>query len=171
MFSFDLTHSTSPMKTSLRSFLLFLLVVTAFSACKKSTVDAVDVRAAYVGTYDPVQYQAVTYVGNFPSAPDQGRGTLTVEKGTGSNKEIFINITFPAYTEQLVGVLDGTKFTITNKTKEAITVLGRNLNGDYTGSGEFTTDNQIIINIVVQTTDSGTLVKKVGAFTGPKKQQ
>ncbi|MBC8152970.1 MAG: hypothetical protein H7Z72_08675 [Bacteroidetes bacterium] len=158
------------MKASLRIVTLFLLIGSTFSACKQNeSAEEIDLRTQYVGAYDPIQYNAVTYVGDFPSAPDQGRGALTVEKGTGGNKEFFINITFPGYSEQLVAELDGRNFRVINKSKEDLVVLGRSLPADYVATGEFTTDNQIIINLVVQTTNSGTLVKKVGSFTGPKK--
>lgn len=138
--------------------------------CKKNAADPVDPRLQYVGTYTPVQYQAVTYVGNIVSAPDQGVGALSVDKGTGSAKEIFITINFPGYTEQLAADLDGTKFKVTSKTKENLTYLNKTVSADYTASGEFTSDGQIVLSIIVQTTDNGTLVKKIGAFTGPKKQ-
>lgn len=158
------------MKPSLSVIALFFFIGSTFSACKtKNSAEEIDIRTPYVGAYDPILYQAVTYIGNFPSAPDQGRGTLTVERSTGGNKEIFINISFPGYTEQLVAELDGTKFKVVNKQKEALLVQGRNLNADYTATGEFTSDNQIIINLVVQTNDSNTLIKKVGSFTGPRK--
>ena len=158
------------MKAPLRIFLLVLLIGSVFSACKKKdSAEEIDIRTQYVGTYDPVQYSAQTYIGAVAGAPDQGRGTLTVEKGTGSAKEIFINISFPGYSEQLAANLDGSKFTVTNKNKESLTYLNKTVNADYTATGEFTADKSIIITLVVQTTDSGTLVKKVGTFAGPKK--
>ncbi len=158
------------MKTQFRAFLLLALLGSVVSACKsKNSAESIDLRAQYVGTYSPVQYQAVTYVGNIVSAPDQGVGELVVAKGTGNNKEIFITINFPGYTEQLAADLDGTKFKVTSKNKEALSYLNKTVNADYSASGEFTTDNKIALSIVVQTTDNSTVVKKLGAFTGPKK--
>ena len=158
------------MKTHFRPLLLILLLSGALITCKsKDSVDTIDLRTQYVGTYDPIQYQAVTYVGNIVSAPDQGVGTLAVAKGTGSSKEIFITINFPGYTEQLAADLDGTKFKVTSKTKEDLSYLNKKVSADYSATGEFTADNKIALSIIVQTTDNGTLVKKLGAFTGPKK--
>ncbi len=158
------------MKTRFRLLLLLLLLSGAMITCKsKNSAEAIDLRVQYVGIYAPVQYQAVTYVGNIVSAPDQGVGTMTVEKGTASSKQIFINISFPGYSEQLAADLNGTKFTVTSKTKEDLSYLNKTVSADYSASGEFTTDNKIILSIIVQTTDTGTLVKKLGSFTGPKK--
>lgn len=158
------------MKTQFRLFVLVTLMGVIVSACKsKNSAEAIDLRVQYVGTYTPVQYQAVTYVGNIVSAPDQGVGTLTVDKGTGNSKEISIKISFPGYEETLKADLNGTKFTVTSKTKEDLSYLNKTVKADYSASGEFTTDNKIILSIIVQTTDTGTLVKKLGSFTGPKK--
>ena len=158
------------MKTPFRPLLLLVLLSGSLITCKsKNSAEEIDIRTQYVGTYSPVQYQAVTYVGNIVSAPDQGVGTLTVEKGTASTKQIFINISFPGYSEQLAADLTGARFTVTSKTKENLSYLNKTVSADYTASGEFTADNKIILSINVQTTDTGTLVKKLGSFTGPKK--
>lgn len=161
------------MKTLLRSLVLALLVSGIFSACKKkNSAEEIDLRTPYVGTYDPIQYSANTYIGAVAGTPDQSRGTLTVAKGTNNVKELAITIDFTnsGYKETLLAALDGTKFTVTSKQKDKLNYLNKSVDADYTASGEFTSDNQIIINIVIQTTDSGTLVKKVASYTGPKKQ-
>lgn len=162
------------MKTSLRAVALFFLIGSLFSACKpKNSAEEVDLVTQYVGTYDPIQYTANTTIstaaGDELFSRDEARGTLVIEKGTGALDEFFINIQFPGYNEQLTAKLTGTKFTIVNKQKEALVFGINNLSGDYKGYGEFTDDNKIIYQFTTQATQTGYSLKKIGAFTGPRK--
>ncbi|MBC8154296.1 MAG: hypothetical protein H7Z72_15440, partial [Bacteroidetes bacterium] len=143
-------------------------------ACKqKNSAEEIDLVTQYVGTYDPIQYTATTIIstsaGDELFSRDEARGTLTIEKGTAASDEFFINIKFPGYNEQLTAKLDGTKFTIISKQKEVLVFGMNNLNGDYKGYGEFTSDNKVIYQLTTQANQTGYSLKKVGSFTGPKK--
>ena len=151
---------------------ILLLLVVGLSACTKTiTADAVkpiDPREKLTGIYD-VGFQARTTVATLEGAPESGTAILTVSKSAQPN-ELILDFLYNGSTkEQLVALLTGNKYTVTNKKTETIYALNKTFQGEYSGNGEFTDKNEFILVTVAQTQANGTLVKRVGSNTGTKR--
>ncbi len=151
---------------------VLLLFVIGLSACTKTitseAVKPIDPREKLVGTYD-VGYQVRTTVATLEGAPESGTAVLTVSKSAQPNELILDFLYNGSAKEQLIALLTGSKYVVTNKKTETIYALNKTFEGEYTGSGEFTAKNEFILVTVAQTQANGTLLKRVGSNTGTKR--
>lgn len=156
--------------TALRPLVLLLAVLTTLTtACKKSGADA-DPRDPYVGTYD-CGYTAQTLVNNaLPYGdPETGKVKVVVTKAQASD-QIYLEETFPSGTKiNLTAQLTNNTFKVIDKADDTVEFGGKQLAAQYVATGQFTTDNQIIITSTSTAALLGQTVVRTGSITGPKK--
>lgn len=131
------------------AFLALLIVGSLTTACKKSGgADAVDPRDQYVGTYTGTSRRTLYVSADIFQGPIPGVSTTTITKGSNS-KEIYIETTVVnnggftgGYTLKVTAELDGTNFTVIDKTTDQIELPSGKVDSDYTATGVFDTNTK-----------------------------
>jgi hypothetical protein len=155
---------------SFRNIIVTLLVVSSLTtACKKSGEGPdVDPRDQYVGTYEGGVSTSLN-AGGFEGAPQTGSATIVITKGSG-NKELYIDATLSLGRPtpfKVTAELNGANFTVIDRKRDQMNVLGKTVDGDFTATGVFE-NNQIAISTTTETVQGGK-VTRYEAITGTKK--
>jgi hypothetical protein len=150
----------------IRSTIALLFLVFVFS-CKSKDKDNVNPREQFIGTYD-VAYTASTQIGTLPFNPNEtGNGQIVISAGNAAD-ELKFDISFPAYTETIMGKLSGSTV-VWEKQKDVLKIGSGSYDADYTASGEFRGANLNINARAETTTPDGTKIVKTSVFNGIKK--
>ncbi|GAA4469390.1 hypothetical protein GCM10023189_56340 [Nibrella saemangeumensis] len=152
-----------------RSLTLFFVLLLAVSACKlRNGGEAADPREQYVGSYAG-GYQAVIKIGSSELDPESGNVTINVAKGA-NPKEISLQMVFGQVTETMTAELNGADFTIIDKKQDRFTVNNTTIEGQYTASGKFVSNNkEIVIQTQAGAIRGGVQYVKSGSITGTRK--
>ncbi|MEZ0611491.1 hypothetical protein ACAW74_23470 [Fibrella sp. WM1] len=153
----------------MKRFALLLFVCAGlFASCKKSgggdVITPVDPRDRMVGAYAVGYNIRITFAGKELN-PESNSGTVTVSKNTQQASQLYIDFDFPGTKERVTAELSGNNFTVVDKKTEAIILNGTTFTGQYSATGQITTNSEFIYTGVSE--DSG--LKKTTTVTGTKK--
>ncbi|AUD04400.1 hypothetical protein [Spirosoma pollinicola] len=138
---------------SLRTIVLVLFVIGSLTtACKKSGgADDVDPRDQYAGTYVGTSRRTFYVSADIFQGPIPGVSTTTVTKAS-NPKEIYIENTVVfnggftgGYTVKVTAELDGSTFTVIDKSTDQIDLPSGKVDSDYTATGVFDTSTKQIV--------------------------
>ncbi len=165
--------------SSLRTLLIALLVVGSLTtACKTSGSGSdVDPRDQYVGTYEggDGSYNSAISFASLPPFEEKGKSTITITKSI-NPKEIYLDISNRPL--KVTAELNGTKFTVVDRTSDQINVVFNGqqyvYDGNYTATGAFDVDqasgkNLVAINAVTETLQLGTTIRRVETIVAIRK--
>ncbi len=153
------------MKRHLTLLFVFLLAITA---CKRVGTEAnVDPREQYVGTYSG-GYQAIIKIGSSELDPESGNVTINVTKSS-NPKEIYLEMVFAQVTEKVTAELNGADFTIIDKKSEAFSVNNTKIDAQYTATGKFINNKEIVIQTQAGAIRGGVQYVKSGSISGTRK--
>ena len=137
--------ATSNAVRSSRNALFALLVISSITtACKKSGSGAdVDPRDQYVGSYTGTSRRTFYVSADIFQGPIPGASTITVTKASDA-KQIYIETTVVfnggftgGYSLKVTAELDGSNFSVIDKTTDQIALPSGSVDSDYTATGVF----------------------------------
>lgn len=163
---------------SLRNTFLALVAIGSLTtACKKSDGTAdVDPRDQFVGTYAGTTRRTFYVSADIFQGPMPGASTTTVTKAS-NPKEIYIENTIVfnggftgGYTVKATAELDGTNFTVIDKTTDQIDLPSGSVASDYTATGVFdTSTKQIVYSSTARALRNGAQYSRTDETTGTLK--
>ncbi len=169
------THCTN---RSLYYTLLALFAIGSLTtACKKSGgADAVDPRDQYVGTYAGTARRTYYVSADIFQGPIPGAATTTITKASNA-KEIYIEntVVFNAgftggYSVKVTATVDGSTFTVIDKSSDQIELPSGKVDSDYTATGVFDVNTkQMVYSSIGRALRNGAQYSRTDEITGTKK--